>query len=156
MQCFYYYQNFIQFFGQALPSLFFLILECSKRLDYDCRVEIKDRSFNTDFDALDNYNRTTLNPLTPFCWPVKENVAVNNHGLRFYSRSRTQSHHYPFESPRTHMVIIIQSNVKGTNAIMSTYIKSQYHTALTSSNTQKQNATYSTFLVTGSIKSKEK
>ena len=49
----------------------FLILECNKRLDYNCRVEIKGRSFNTNFDALDNHNRTTLNPLIPLLLATK-------------------------------------------------------------------------------------
>ena len=50
---------------------FFLILECTKRSDYSCRVEIKGRSFNTNFDALDNHNRTTLNPLIPLLLATK-------------------------------------------------------------------------------------
>ena len=50
---------------------FFKILECSKTLGYNCRVEIKGRSFNTNFDALDNHNRTTLNPLIPLLLATK-------------------------------------------------------------------------------------
>ena len=56
---------------RILSSYFFKILECSKTLDYNCRVEIKGRSFNTNFDALDNHNRTTLNPLIPLLLATK-------------------------------------------------------------------------------------
>jgi len=66
MQCFYYVLEFYPVFWSGFAiAIFFLILECSKRLDYNCRVEIKGRSFNTNFAALDNHNRTTLNPLIP-------------------------------------------------------------------------------------------
>ena len=89
-----------------IAVFFFLILEYSKRLDYNCRIETKGKSFNTNFDALDNHNRATLNPLIPLLLASKKNVAVNKNGLKFYGRSHTQSHHYPFESPYSHHNIV--------------------------------------------------
>lgn len=59
------------FLGRPFAIAIFLILECNKRLDYNCRVEIKGRSFNTNFDALDDHNRTTLNPLIPLLLATK-------------------------------------------------------------------------------------